>query len=356
MRHTYRVRKRKVAVLGATGTVGQRFISLLAEHPWFELAALTTSERNAGKRYGDITPWHLGEDMPAEVADMRLEMTRPEVDAEICFSALPSEAAEQWESALAKAGHHVFSNVKTHRMDEDVPLIIAEVNPEHASALELQRRKRGWTGSIVTNGNCSAITFTLAAAPLHRAFGIEQVVVTTLQALSGAGYPGVPSLDALDNVVPFIDEEEEKMEQETKKFLGSWDGMVFKGAEFPFSAHCNRVSVRDGHTVTVSVALRGRPSLREVTLAMRGFKGRPQELGLPSAPKQPIVVRDERDRPQPVRDRMAGNGMSVVVGRVREDPALGLKFVVLGHNTIRGAAGASVLNAELLAAEGCLGA
>ena len=241
-------------------------------------------------------------------------------------------------------------------MDDDVPLIIAEVNPEHANALDVQRRGRGWTGSIVTNGNCSAITFSLAAAPLHRAFGIEQVVATTLQALSGAGYPGVPSLDALDNVVPFIGEEEEKMEQETKKFLGSWDGKAFKSAEFPFSAHCNRVSVRDGHTVTVSVALRGRPGLREVTLAMRAFKGRPQELGLPSAPQQPIVVREERDRPQPVRDRMAGNGMSVVVGRVREDAVLGLKFVALGHNTIRGAAGASVLNAELLAAEGCLGA
>src|ERR1700716_538461 len=320
MAHTTGVRKRKVAVLGATGTVGQRFISLLAGHPWFELAALTTSDRNVGKRYGDVTPWHFGEDMPAAIADMRLEATRAELDAEICFSALPSDAAEQWESTLAKAGHHVFSNVKTHRMDEDVPLIIAEVNPEHANALDVQRKKRGWTGSIVTNGNCSAITFSLAAAPLHRAFGIERVVVTTLQALSGAGYPGVPSLDALDNVVPFIGEEEEKMEQETKKFFGSWDGKAFKSAEFPFSAHCNRVSVRDGHTVTVSVALRGRPGVRETTLAMSGFKGRPQELDLPSAPKRPIVVRAERDRPQPIRDRMAGNGMSVLVGRVREGP------------------------------------
>jgi aspartate-semialdehyde dehydrogenase len=350
------MRRRKVAVLGATGTVGQRFISLLAGHPWFELSALTTSERNAGKRYGDVTPWHFGEDMPAEIADMKLETTRPEVDAEICFSALPSDAAEQWESALAKAGHHVFSNVKTHRMDDDVPLIIAEVNPEHANALDVQRKKRRWTGSIVTNGNCSAITFALAAAPLHRSFGIERVVVSTMQALSGAGYPGVPSLDALDNLVPFIGEEEEKMEQETKKFLGSWDGESFTDAEFPFSAHCNRVSVRDGHTVTVSAELRGRPAMRDVAQAMRGFKGRPQELELPTAPERPIVVRDERDRPQPVRDRMAGNGMSVVVGRVREDSVLGLKFVVLGHNTIRGAAGASVLNAELLAAEGCLGA
>ncbi len=350
------MRKRRVAVLGATGTVGQRFISLLTGHPWFELVALTTSERSVGKRYGDVTSWHFGEDMPEPAADMKLEATRADIDAEICFSALPSDAAEQYEASLAKTGHHVFSNVKTHRMDDDVPLIIAEVNPEHADALELQRRKRGWSGSLVTNGNCSAITFTLAAAPLHRAFGIERAVVTTLQALSGAGYPGVPSLDALDNVVPFIGEEEEKMEQETKKFLGSWDGTAFTSADFAFSAHCNRVSVRDGHTETVSLSLRGRPGPREVAQAMRSFKGRPQELGLPTAPEMPIVVRDERDRPQPVRDRMAGDGMSVVVGRVREDPALGVKFVVLGHNTIRGAAGASVLNAELLAAEGCLGA
>src|SRR5205809_1075533 len=271
------MRKRKVAVLGATGTVGQRFISLLAGQPWFELAALTTSERNTGKRYGDVTPWHLGEDMPAEIADMRLETTRADLDAEVCFSALPSEAAEQWEAALAQTGHHVFSNVKTHRMDDDVPLIIAEVNPEHANALDVQRRGRGWTGSIVTNGNCSAITFSLAAAPLHRAFGIEQVVATTLQALSGAGYPGVPSLDALDNVVPFIGEEEEKMEQETKKFLGSWDGKRFVDAGFAFSAHCNRVPVRDGHTEAVSLRLRGSPSPDLVKDAMREFRGRPQE-------------------------------------------------------------------------------
>src|SRR6266705_845074 len=260
MPHTNGVRKRKVAVLGASGTVGQRFISLLAGHPWFEISALTTSDAKAGKRYADVTAWLLGEDMPAEVADMRLETTRPDLDAEICFSALPSEAAEEWEAALAKAGHHVFSNVKTHRMDEDVPLLIAEVNAEHMHALDVQRRKRGWSGSIVTNGNCSAIGFALAAAPLHKTFGIERAVVTTMQALSGAGYPGVASLDALDNVVPFIAEEEEKMQQETKKFLGTWDGKRFVDAGFAFSAHCNRVSVRDGHTETVSVTLRGSPS------------------------------------------------------------------------------------------------
>lgn len=348
------MRRRKVAVLGASGTVGQRFISLLAGHPWFELAALTTSEAKAGKRYGDVTSWHFSADMPAGVADMTLEPTHAALDAEICFSALPGDAAAQWEAELARAGHHVFSNVKTHRQDPDVPLIIAEVNPDHAAALTVQRKRRGWSGSIVTNGNCSAITFALAAAPLHRAFGIERAVVTTMQALSGAGYPGVASLDAVDNVVPFIGEEEEKMEIETKKFLGTWDGETFRDADFTFSAHCNRVAVRDGHTETVTLSLRDRPSVAAVEDAMRAFRGRPQELGLPTAPERPVVVRSERDRPQPIRDRDTGGGMSVVVGRVREDPVLGYKYVVLGHNTIRGAAGASVLNAELLAAEGLL--
>jgi aspartate-semialdehyde dehydrogenase len=349
------MRKRKVAVLGATGTVGQRFIGLLQGHPWFELSALTTSDAKVGKRYGDVTPWHWAGEMPSEAAAMKLQPTTADLDAEICFSALPSEAAAQWESALAKTGHHVFSNVKTHRMDADVPLLIAEVNPDHMHALDVQRRNRGWSGSIVTNGNCSAIGFALAAAPLHKRFGIERAVVTTMQAISGAGYPGVASLDALDNVVPFIAEEEEKMQEESKKFLGRWDGKRFVNADFAFSAHCNRVSVRDGHTETVSLTLRGSPSADAVKDAMREFRGRPQELDLPTAPKKPIHVRDGRDRPQPVLDRDTERGMAAVVGRVREDPALGIKFVALTHNTIRGAAGASVLNAELLAAEGCLG-
>src|SRR5437868_3944140 len=349
------MRKRKVAVLGATGTVGQRFIGLLQGHPWFEISALTTSDAKAGKRYGDVTSWHWSGEMPAAAANMKLAPTTDDLDAEICFSALPSEAAAQHEAALAKTGHHVFSNVKTHRMDDDVPLIIAEVNPEHADALSVQRQRRKWTGSIVTNGNCSAIGFALAAAPLHRSFGIERAVVTTMQALSGAGYPGVPSLDALDNVVPYIAEEEEKMQQETKKFLGTWNGKRFVDADFAFSAHCNRVSVRDGHTETVSVTLRGSPSPNAVKNAMRDFRGRPQQLKLPTAPERPIHVRDDRDRPQPVLDRETERGMAAVVGRVREDPAMGIKYVVLTHNTIRGAAGASVLNAELLAAEGCLG-
>ena len=346
--------QRTVAVLGATGTVGQRFISLLADHPWFKLTALTTSERSAGKRYADAVHWHLPEPMPESVANLKLEATRADIDAELCFSALPADAAEEHEAALAKAGHHVFSNASTHRMDADVPNLLAEVNFEHMKALAKQREARGWTGSIVTNGNCTAIHLTLAIAPLHRDFGIEQLLVTTMQSISGAGYPGVPSLDVLDNVVPFIGGEEEKVVEETQKFLGGWDGSGFTPARFAMSIHCNRVLVRDGHTETVSVRLKGSPSLRAVTDSLRKFKGRPQELSLPSAPKHPIVVRDEPDRPQPLLDRDTERGMASTVGRIREDPVLGVKFVVVGHNTIRGAAGASVLNAELLVAERCI--
>lgn len=349
------MRRRTVAVLGATGTVGQRFISLLADHPWFELNALTTSDAKAGKRYADVVGWHLPGALPDKAADMRLQTTTADIDAEICFSALPNEAADEWETALAKAGHHVFTNASPHRMDPDVPLMIAEVNPGHMRALERQRRERTWNGSLVANGNCTAIHLTLALAPLHRDFGIERLLVTTMQALSGAGYPGVPSLDALDNVVPYIGGEEEKVVAETQKFLGACDESGFRPAEFPMSVHCNRVSVRDGHTETVSVGLRGSPSVDDVKRSLRAFSGRPQELKLPSAPEHPVVVREEPNRPQPVLDRDTERGMASVVGRVREDPILGHKFVVLGHNTIRGAAGASVLNAELLLAEGCLG-
>jgi len=346
--------QRTVAVLGATGTVGQRFISLLAEHPWFKLTALTTSERGAGKRYADAVHWHLPEPMPASVADMKLEPTRPELGADLCFSALPTDAAEEHEAALAKAGHHVFSNASTHRMDADVPNLLAEVNFEHVKALVRQRELRGWTGSIVTNGNCTAIHLTLAIAPLHRDFGIEQLLVTTMQSISGAGYPGVPSLDVLDNVVPYIGGEEEKVVEETLKHLGGWDGKAFTPARFPMSVHCNRVLVRDGHTETVSVTLKGSPSVDAVKASFRAFRGRPQELGLPSAPQHPILVREEPDRPQPLLDRDSERGMASTVGRIRPDPVLGLKFVVVGHNTIRGAAGASVLNAELLVAERCI--
>ncbi len=347
--------KRSVAVLGATGTVGQRFITLLAAHPWFDLVALTTSERSAGRRYADAVHWHLPEPMPESVADVILEPTRSELDAELCFSALPTDAAKEHEAALAGSGHHVFSNASTHRMDADVPNLLAEVNFDHVQALLAQRRSRGWTGSIVTNGNCTAIHLTLALAPLHRDFGIEQLVVTTMQSISGAGYPGVPSLDVLDNVVPFIGGEEDKVVEETQKFLGRWDPAGgFVPARFPMSVHCNRVLVRDGHTETVSVRLSGAPGIEAVTKSFRAFRGRPQELVLPSAPIHPIVVSEIADRPQPLLDRDNERGMASTVGRIREDAVLGTKFVLVGHNTLRGAAGASVLNAELLVAEGCV--
>ena len=348
------MKKRKAAVLGATGTVGQRFISLLAGHPYFDLVALTGSDRSVGKNYGEAVHWLLPQDMPDGVAGMEILPTDGSVDAEICFSALPADAAEAHEAQLAASGHHVFTNAPTHRMDPDVPLLLAEVNFDHVRALERQRRERKWTGSIVANGNCTAIHLNLALAPLHRDFGIERAVVTTMQALSGASYPGVPSLDALDNVVPFIASEEEKVIEETNKFQGEWDGKAFVPAGIPMSVHCNRVTVRDGHTETVSLTLRGDPSVDDVKRSLRAFRGRPQERKLPTAPDHPILVREERDRPQPVLDRDAEKGMASTVGRVREDPVLGMKFVVLGHNTIRGAAGASVLNAELLVAEGCI--
>jgi aspartate-semialdehyde dehydrogenase len=348
------VKKRKVAVLGATGTVGQRFISLLAGHPWFELVALTGSDRSVGKRYGDSVHWLLPTDIPDGVADMTIAPTGGAMDAELCFSALPTEAAGEHEAPLAKAGHHVFTNASAHRMDADVPLLLAEVNFDHVHLLEQQRKARGWTGSIVANGNCTAIHLNLALAPLHGDFGIERAIVTTMQALSGASYPGVASLDALDNVVPYIGGEEEKVVEETNKFLGRWDGQAVVPAGIPMSVHCNRVTVRDGHTETVSLTLHGSPKVDDVKASLRAFRGLPQERDLPTAPKRPIVVREERDRPQVILDRDVEKGMATTVGRVREDPILGTKFVLLGHNTIRGAAGASILNAELLVAEGCI--
>ena len=348
------MKKRRVAVLGATGTVGQRFISLLAGHPWFDLVALTGSDRSVGKRYGDSVHWLLPTDIPEGVADMTIVPTGGALDAELCFSALPTEAAAEHEARMAKAGHHVFTNASPHRMDADVPLLLAEVNFEHVHLLETQRKARGWSGSIVANGNCTAIHLNLALAPLHRDFGIERAIVTTMQALSGASYPGVASLDALDNVVPYIGGEEEKVIEETNKFQGGWDGHAVVPAGIPMSVHCNRVSVRDGHTETVSLSLRGSPSVDDVKASLRAFRGLPQERDLPTAPKRPIVVREEKDRPQAILDRDVEKGMATTVGRVREDPILGTKFVLLGHNTIRGAAGASVLNAELLVAERCI--
>jgi len=343
-----------VAVLGATGSVGQRFVQLLACHPWFRVAEVVASERSAGKRYREATDWRLDAFMPEEAADLVVQDYDANLESPVAFSALPSEVASEIEQRLAKDGHAVLSNTSTHRMEPDVPLLIPEVNADHVQAIEAQRRNRGWSGFIATNPNCSTIHMTLTLKPLHDAFGIDAVLVSTMQAVSGAGYPGVPSLDMIDNVIPFISNEEEKMAAETRKLLGSYAGGRFVEADVTVSASCHRVPVRDGHTEAVSVRLKQRATPEDVIEAFREFRGKPQELGLPSAPKQPVVVRCEPNRPQPVLDRDTERGMASVVGRVRPCPIMGIKYVLLGHNTIRGAAGASILNAELFKVEGLL--
>lgn len=342
----------KVAVLGATGTVGQRFVQLLQGHPWFEVAALTGSERSAGRTYGETCRWVLDTDMPATVRDLPVLGSEDALDTPLVFSALPSSAAGPIEERLAAAGHVVCSNASNHRMAPDVPLLIPEVNPDHLGLIEIQRKRRGWSGAIVTNPNCTATPMTTALRPLLDAFGITKVLVVSMQALSGAGYPGIPSYDAIDNVIPFIGGEEPKVETEPLKMLGTLGTEQVDPANFIISAHCNRVPVLEGHLECVSIALERQADITEVVAAMRDFRALPQELSLPSAPPQPIIVRDEPDRPQSRRDRDAGRGMATVVGRVRPCPLLVYKFVTLAHNTIRGAAGGSILNAELMVAEG----
>ena len=349
-------RRRRVAVLGATGAVGQAFIRLLANHPWFELAELAASERSAGKRYGDAARW-LGGELPDAIASMPVLTCDPAaISSEIVFSALDSSIAGDAEVAFARAGHVVVSNAKNHRMEPDVPLVIAEVNPDHMALLDGQRSTRGWDGAIVTNGNCSTIALVSAIAPLHRAFGIKRMIVVTMQALSGAGYPGVPSLDALGNVIPFIRDEEEKIEEETRKFLGALDGSSVRMAGTVVAAQTNRVPVENGHTICVSMEFEERATPEQAREALRAWRGAEAARGLPTSPEHPVILRDEVDRPQPRRDVDAGRGMSTVVGRVREDPVLGLRLVAMAHNVVRGAAGAAIQNAELLVASGRLGA
>lgn len=348
-------RKIPVAILGATGAVGQTFVRLLAGHPWFEVTAVAASERSAGKRYRDATHWLSG-DMPDRVAGLTVTTCDPAlVNAQVVFSALDSDAAGEVEAAFARAGCMVLSNARNYRMDADVPLLIPEVNPEHLGLLDGQRTARGWSGGIVTNSNCSTMVVALALAPLHQAFGVRQLFVTTLQALSGAGYPGVPSLDILGNIIPFIGGgEEEKIESEPLKILGTYERGAITPAPMTVSAQVNRVAVEHGHTVCMSVKLATRATADDAIAAIRSWKGAVSSLGLPSAPEHPVVVTMERDRPQPRRDVNAGGGMTVVVGRVRTDPLLDLRLVAMGHNTVRGAAGASILNAELLVARGLI--
>jgi aspartate-semialdehyde dehydrogenase len=341
--------KVRVGVLGATGAVGQRFVQLLADHPYFELTALTASDASAGRTYGNACRWMLSSDMPLGVPDMAVHDTTPSIDCDLVFSALPGDLAGAVEEAFAAAGYGVFSNANAHRQDPDVPLLIPEVNPDHLSLIATQRAQRGWKrGFIVTNPNCSAVMLTMALAPIHAAFGLRTVLVSTMQGLSGAGYPGVPSLDALDNVIPFIGGEEEKLSLEPHKMLGRVKEGRIEPANFVVSAHCNRVPAREGHLEVVSVSLEEDATPEQIVAIWRDWHPLPQQLNLPTAPHSPIVVRPEPDRPQTRLDRDAGGGMAVSVGRVRSCEVLDIKFVVLGHNTIRGAAGASVLNAELM--------
>jgi aspartate-semialdehyde dehydrogenase len=348
-------RRYRVGILGATGTVGQRFIQLLEGHPQFEVAALAASDRSQGKAYSEACAWRLPGDMPEAVRGLKVQAPEPPLDCEIVFSSLPGDIARETEESFARAGHAVISNSSALRMDEDVPLLIPEVNHEHLAQLDTQKGKRGLErGMIVTNPNCSTIMLALALAPLHASFRIESCVATTLQALSGAGYPGVASLDAVDNVIPYIGGEEEKIESETLKILGRFEDGGIRHAPFKVSAQVHRVNVSDGHMAAVRVKLARRATLAELREAFASFTSLPQELRLHTAPERPILVRDEPDRPQPRLDRDAGRGMSITVGRLLPDNVLDYRFVALSHNTVRGAAGAAILNAELLVATGRL--
>ena len=342
----------KVAVLGATGAVGQRFVQLLDEHPWFEVTALTGSDRTVGQLYGEACRWVLDKPMPEYARALRIVPTEPGLDAAIAFSALPSDQAKEIEPQFAQAGHSVCSNASAYRMEQDVPLLIPEVNPDHTALIKVQQRNRGWSGFIATNPNCTSTGFTIAFRPLHDAFGIQRAFVVSMQALSGAGYPGVASLDAVDNVIPYVSGEEPKVETEPRKMLGTLNASHVLDAPIKISAHTNRVAVVDGHTVCASVEFDQPVGPQAVAQALADFKALPVVQSLPSAPHCVIEVRTEPDRPQPRRDRDAGQGMTTIVGRVREDPLFHVKFVVLSHNTIRGAAGGSLLNAELLVAQG----
>ena len=343
----------EVGILGATGMVGQQFIALLANHPWFTVTWLGASHRSEGKAYHEAAAWRLPAPLSADVARLTVDQATPGRAPKLVFSGLDSSVAGEIEGAFASAGHFVISNSKNYRMDATVPLMIPEVNPDHLKLLDTQAAARGWKGRIVTNPNCSVIALAMALAPL-RQFGLKTVMVTTLQAISGAGYPGVASWDILGNVIPFIDGEEEKIQPETQKIFGELKGGVVTPHPVVVSATTTRVPVHDGHTVSASVALEQRVAPEAMIDAFNTFRGRPQELHLPSAPPQPVVYLTERNRPQPALDVNRDGGMTVSIGRLRPCPVLAYKFIALGHNTIRGAAGAAILNAELMHREGLL--
>ncbi len=342
----------KAAILGATGLVGQRFVQLLNDHSWFEIASLTGSDRSAGTVYKDAVNWRMETQLNQKIGELTVQPTDPkEVDADVVFSALPSDEALKVEESFARAGYAVVSNAAAHRMDIDVPLMNPEANFDHLSLIDQQRRERKWDGAIITNPNCTTAVLTLSLKPIHVCYGIRNVVMSSMQAVSGAGYPGVASLDIIDNILPFIKDEEGKVERETKKILGE----AGKSAGFKVSASCHRVPVIDGHTEAVFVETEKQASPEEIAESMGNFAAEPQKLRLPSAPEKPVVVRQEPDRPQPRFDRAEGRGMAVVVGRIRKDTVFdGVKYVALGHNTIRGAAGCAILIAESMKSQGYL--
>jgi aspartate-semialdehyde dehydrogenase len=348
------MRKRKVGILGATGSVGQRFVQLLEGHPWFELGGLFASERSAGKKYKEVAKWFVPSEMPEEAAEIEVQSlddvgASGNEDIAIMFSALPGEIARDVEKNCAELGFAVCSNVAVHRMVADVPLVIPEVNADHLALIEEQKSRRGWNGFITTNPNCSTIVMTLSLKPLMP-YGIQTVRVSTMQAVSGAGYSGLPSMAILDNVIPFIGREEEKMESEPLKILGTLEGAAIKDAPFTICASCHRVPVMDGHTEAMWVKFKERVSAEEIKETFKNFKS---DIKTPFSPEKPIIVREEPDRPQPKLDRDAGHGMSVSVGRIRAGRLENeIKYIVQGHNTVRGAAGASILNAEVLVERG----
>lgn len=353
-----------VAVLGATGSVGQRFLQLLEDHPWFRVHEVVASEKNVGKRYADAATWRLDTPLPDSVASMKVRALGADLESKILFSGLDSSVAGEAEDDYANRGHIVVSNAKNHRMDPDVPLLIPEINADHLDAITLQQKRRGGSGYIVTNPNCSVVGVAMAMAPIDRLHGIEAMTVTTQQAISGAGYAGVASYAILDNIIPYIGGEEDKVESEPQRILGRWDGGTFVDTKTTISAQCTRVPVIDGHFFSISLRFTRSEDLRrhfpieslitDVRAAIHSFRGEPQKLGLPSAPARPIEIADGHDRPQTRLDRDRGRGMTVTLGRIRPCPVLDLKLVGLVHNTIRGAAGAAILNAELLQARSML--
>ncbi len=347
--------KRRVGILGATGTVGQRLVHMLRNHPYFEVTALAASDRSEGKRFADVCSWKLPYEMPDAVKDIRVYGCKPPLDCDLVFASLPSDIALEAEVAFAAAGYPVISNSSAFRMHEDVPLVVTEINPDHLDLIPEQKKNRGYTsGFMLTNPNCTTIGLVMALAPLHQRFGLDAVMMTSMQAISGAGYPGVASMDIIDNVMPFISGEEEKAEMEPQKILGKFTGTKIEAAPFKVSAQCNRVPVQDGHLESVRVKLSRQTTVEEVANALASFKGLPQELKLPTAPARPVIVRTEKDRPQTRLDRDAENGMATVIGRISKDTIFDFKFTLISHNTIRGAAGAALLNAELLVAKGLI--